>query len=422
MMQFFNKIVKWWSDFFRSLKSDNKKQLVELERLEKQIEELQTLEKQPQASAPFTLTSRMSLKFRGIGLFVIFLAYIIFQSLSIIYLVFTAYILSLAMEAIIDFFQKRVRNRGVAIFFAYLLFVIFVLAGCFFVIPFLITQLSSLITMLTANIEHIQVILETQSLSEIVTGAHWIPWSAKETLIRVLSNPDVVAGVQTKLQTNISQIINLWTSYAKDLGNFAVNFVSGFVNFITKASIVATLAVLFSIQKDAVMKFISSLRGEKKYKYVYIKLERIYKKLWIWLKSQLVLCVFIGLALYLWLRILSWCGIDIPSKGSLALIAGITELIPYIGPILGWSLAVLVAFIHFGRVGAIFVLGIVIIIQWLENNILVPVIMNKSLGVNPIVIFISMIIGGLVIGFVGILLAVPIAVIITLMLEKTFEE
>lgn len=48
--------------------------------------------------------------------------------------------------------------------------------------------------------------------------------------------------------------------------------------------------------------------------------------------------------------------------------------------------------------------------------------MNKSLGVNPIVIFISMIIGGLVIGFVGILLAVPIAVIITLMLEKTFEE
>jgi len=83
---------------------------------------------------------------------------------------------------------------------------------------------------------------------------------------------------------------------------------------------------------------------------------------------------------------------------------------------------VLVAFIHFGRVGAIFVLGIVIIIQWLENNILVPVIMNKSLGVNPIVIFISMIIGGLVIGFVGILLAVPIAVIITLMLEKTFEE
>jgi predicted PurR-regulated permease PerM len=53
---------------------------------------------------------------------------------------------------------------------------------------------------------------------------------------------------------------------------------------------------------------------------------------------------------------------------------------------------------------------------------LIPVLMNKTLGVNPVVIFISMIIGALILWFVGVLLAVPIAVIITLVLEKTFEE
>ncbi|MEI8092310.1 MAG: hypothetical protein WCG98_09380 [bacterium] len=62
----------------------------------------------------------------------------------------------------------------------------------------------------------------------------------------------------------------------------------------TQTSIVLTLAVLFSVQRTSVMKFISGLRGEKKYKFAYMKLERIYKKLGIWLKSQLLLCLFIG--------------------------------------------------------------------------------------------------------------------------------
>jgi predicted PurR-regulated permease PerM len=79
----------------------------------------------------------------------------------------------------------------------------------------------------------------------------------------------------------------------------AVSAVGTFFAFITQTSIVLTLAVLFSIQKDAVMKFIARLGGEKKYTFIYMKLERIYKKLGIWLKSQLFLCVFMGLSMYI---------------------------------------------------------------------------------------------------------------------------
>ncbi|MEI7918710.1 MAG: hypothetical protein WCH65_00395 [bacterium] len=66
-----------------------------------------------------------------------------------------------------------------------------------------------------------------------------------------------------------------------------------------------------------------------------MKLERIYKKLGIWLKSQLLLCVFIGATMYISLWILTMFGIDLPQKGSLAAIAAMTEFIPYIGPIIG---------------------------------------------------------------------------------------
>lgn len=424
-MTIFHKIAKWWADFLRSIKSDNTKQVLELERLEKQIVELQEKEKaveKAQASWGWMLTNRTSLKFWLIGIVAMFLAYFIFKTIDILFLILTAFIVALAIEWLIEFFEKRLRHRGIGIILSYLLLIILVLAGLVFVIPFLLSQLSQMLGMVTNNISGIQTMLQTQSISDIVAASHRIPGSAKEILLKALADPTVVAGVQTKLQSNVSQLMNLGTTYAKDIGNLAINFLGSFVNFLTQTSIVLTLAVLFSIQRTSVMKFISGLRGPKKYKFAYMKLERIYKKLWIWLKSQLMLCVFIGVAVGLALLLLSVFGMDIPQKWSLALIAGITELIPYIWPLLWWFVAVVVAFIHFGRMGVLVVGAIFVVIQRLENNVLIPVLMNKTLGVNPVVIFISMIIGWLIIGVLWVLLAVPISVIITLLLEKTFDE
>jgi predicted PurR-regulated permease PerM len=112
----------------------------------------------------------------------------------------------------------------------------------------------------------------------------------------------------------------MWTNYAQTLGNFAVTFVTGFATFLSKALIVITLSVLFSVEKISVMKFISSLGGEKKYKYIYIKLEKIYKQLGIWLKSRLLLSLFMATTLYVSLWILELFGMSIPNKLSLALI------------------------------------------------------------------------------------------------------
>lgn len=350
------------------------------------------------------------------------IAYFIFKSLDIIFLILTAFIVSLAMEAIIDFFQKKLRHRGLAIILAYLWLVVLVLAGLVFIIPFFLNQIAEMLNILTANIASIQELLKTQSIADIVAGMHRIPVSAKKIIMDMFTDPTIVTGVQSKLQQNITQLMNIGTTYAKDIGNLAVNFLGSFLNFLAQTSIVLTLAVLFSIQKSSVMKFISWLRGPQRYKFVYMRLERIYKKLGIWLKSQLLLCVFIGGAVLLSLRLLSLFGMDIPQKWSLALIAGITELIPYIGPLLGGFIAVVVAYIHLGWAGAIVVMIVFIIIQQLENNVLIPVLMNKTLGVNPVVIFISMIIWGLIMGVLGILLAVPISVIITMILEKTFDD
>lgn len=419
-MKFLKNIFKWSADIFKSIKSDNRKQLLELQKLEKKLDEQKKEHKI--TAAPFVLTNRAFLKFWIIGIVVIFLWFFVYQSLSIIYLIFMAYIISLAMEAIIDFLQKKLKYRGVSIALSYIFMILLFLWAMFFVIPFVLDQLSEVIMIGINNISNRQEILSNKSLVQIIEDIHRLPSALKYGLLESFSNPDVVVGVQGQLQENINQIISMWTSYAKNIGNIAVSAVWTFFTFITQTSIVLTLSVLFSIQKDSVMKFISKLGGEKKHKIIYMKLERIYKKLGIRLQSQLLLSLIIWIAMYAWLWILSMFGIDLPQKWAIAAIAWIMEVVPYIGPILWGAVAALVAFTNFGIYGALIVIGMVAVIQWLENNVLIPVLMNKTLGVNPVVIFISMIIGALILWFVGVLLAVPIAVIITLVLEKTFEE
>ncbi|MEI6773360.1 MAG: hypothetical protein WCL18_00560 [bacterium] len=106
-MALIHKIIKGGSDFFQSIKSDNKKQLLELEKLEKKLDEEHKQEKKTDKS-PFVMTNRMFLKFRAFGVLVLFFGLFIYKSLSIIYLIFMAYIVSLAIEAIIDFIEKRI--------------------------------------------------------------------------------------------------------------------------------------------------------------------------------------------------------------------------------------------------------------------------------------------------------------------------
>ena len=173
-MKVFDSLFKGGSEFLKSIKSDNRQQLAELEKLEQQIEELQKKEKQTPAPAVF-LTNRMSLKFWLIGIFAIFIAYIAYQSLEVIYLIIAAFIVSLAIEAIIDFFQHRLRHRGISIILAYALLLIGVLAGLFFVVPFFLQQLSDIIVIVTNNISSIQDMLANKSLTDIITSSHWIP-------------------------------------------------------------------------------------------------------------------------------------------------------------------------------------------------------------------------------------------------------
>ena len=115
---------------------------------------------------------------------------------------------------------------------------------------------------------------------------------------------------------------------------------------------------------------------------------------------------------------MSLFGFDIPNKLSLATIAALTELIPYIWPLLGGIPVVILATVSYWWMGLILSWTVVFIVQRLENNILIPMLFKQNLGVSPVVIFLCMVLGGVTIGINGVILAIPIAVIITILREK----
>jgi predicted PurR-regulated permease PerM len=124
-----------------------------------------------------------------------------------------------------------------------------------------------------------------------------------------------------------------------------------------------------------------------------------------WLGTQLALSLFIGVIVSLGLWIL---GVRYPL--ALGLVAALFEVVPIIGPILAGAAAFVVASGDGFSVG-LYVILFFIIVQQIENNVLIPVIMGRTMKVHPVIVLVSLLAGAGVAGFFGILLAVPVAVL-----------
>ena len=143
---------------------------------------------------------------------------------------------------------------------------------------------------------------------------------------------------------------------------------------------------------------------------------RIEEKLGSWLRGQLVLTVIIGLLSYIGLTIL-----NIPYALPLAVFAGVLEVIPVIGPIISAIPAILIAVTVSPFLG-LGVAAMYVVIQQLENHLIVPQVMKRAVGLNPLVVILAIAIGSRLLGFAGALLAVPFAVVLQIIVAEIMED
>jgi predicted PurR-regulated permease PerM len=140
--------------------------------------------------------------------------------------------------------------------------------------------------------------------------------------------------------------------------------------------------------------------------------ERVEKRLGSWLIGEFFLMFAVGLFSFI---LFSLAGVHYALP--LALIAGLLEVVPNIGPTLAAVPAILVAYSQAQVLGGI-ALGISILVQQVENNILVPLVMSKVTGLHPVVTLIVLLVGGRYGGVLGVLLAIPV----TLVVETVISE
>ncbi|MBU0597900.1 AI-2E family transporter [Patescibacteria group bacterium] len=309
---------------------------------------------------------------------------VIYMLRDVIMILVVSVILATALNPWVNALQKRKVPRIVATLFIYLAFF-----GTFAVVlVLLIPPMAGQIGEIAKNFPEYynRVISDFSSFRE---------FSLQQNLLNSLQ------GTLESLQENIGQATaGIFSAVSSIFGGF----------FSLLGVVVITFYML--LEENALKKFIRSITPDKYQPYIFQLLNRSQDRLRLWLRGQLILCLIIGVLAYIGLII-----IGLPYALVLGIWAGLTEFIPYLGPFLGAIPAVFIAITTGSFLKALFVVIWYVVIQQLENNLIVPKVMEKTVGLNPLVVIIVMLMGAKLAGVAGIILAVPLALIIKAFFE-----
>ncbi len=185
-------------------------------------------------------------------------------------------------------------------------------------------------------------------------------------------------------------------------------FQTGITIFGSAFSFIIVLVVSFylAVQENGVENFLRIITPAKSEKYIINLWRRSQFKIGRWFKGQLVLGLIIGVLVYLGLTILG-----VRYALTLGILAAVFELVPFFGPILSAVPAILFGFSDSVPMG-LMVIGFYVIIQQFENHLIYPIVVKKIVGVPPLLVILSLIVGGQLAGFLGIILAVPVATVL----------
>lgn len=191
--------------------------------------------------------------------------------------------------------------------------------------------------------------------------------------------------------------------------------ITGVIGAIATIFVVFVLTFYMVVEEEAVRRYFKNLAPEEYQLYLSGAFSKMQKKVGSWLRGQLALGLIIGIAVYIGLSLLG-----VHYALLLAVIAGLLEFVPYLGPILSLSPALIIAFGQ-SPLKALSVVVLYLVIQQLENNILVPKVMQKATGLNPVISIVALLIGAKVGGFLGAVLSIPLATMSSVLLEDLFH-
>ncbi len=228
-----------------------------------------------------------------------------------------------------------------------------------------------------------------------------IPPLADQTTTFVNNLPKYIENLAVPniiVEPVINQLFSALGELPAQAAKATISIFSNLINVLLVLIFAFYLLMSRSKQDEQLEVFFGKERGKKIAKIM----DTLEIKLGGWARGQLILMFLVGFITYVGLRLLG-----IPYALPLSILAGLLEIVPYVGPIIAAIPAVIIGF-SISPVIGIAVTALTFLIQQLENYLIVPKIMEKSVGVSPVIILLALTIGFKIAGAIGALISVPV--------------
>lgn len=379
--------------------------------LEKEEEHLLKKISKPTEVTKVSLSVESVFKAAFAILAVVALVYLVIFTKKVIILFLVALFLSAAFAPGVDRLQKYHIPRPLGILILYAV-----------VLGVLTVMFTSLVPIIAEQIGALAVQLRTM-VQNVVSGQgsdSWLMQKLEPLAAQVWQNID-----QTQL---VSTVTNSLREVATRLTNFAGNALGAIFavfNGIMNLVLVLIITFFMIMNKQNTSDFFRSLFPRRYSDYITVKTKQISHRIGEWIRGVVVLAFAMALVTFIILSV-----INVNYALTLAMVAGIGEFLPYIGPLITFASAALIA-LNQDPILFLWLIPAYALIQFIESNILVPLIIGKSVGLNPVVIMFSLFCGASIgaqlggsaaMGFVGMILAVPVANIISIFVEDYTEK
>ena len=224
--------------------------------------------------------------------------------------------------------------------------------------------------------------------------------------------PPEIEGMLDNFELNLQDISQFTTQWGGSLST-AISVIGSTFSGVLTVVMTLVISLYMSIEKGQVVRDFSWLTQDQKIiKQFTEAIQEINSLLGSWIRGEFITMTIVGALVFIGTAL-----IGLPYPLPLALLAAIMEFIPNIGPTVSAIPAILIALATLGWPGAIATLILYVIIQQLENNLIVPRVMQRNINISGLTVILGILIGGTVFGVAGALLAVPTVIVL-----KTFFE
>ncbi len=316
--------------------------------------------------------------------------YTLYVLKDLVLVLLTSIVIASAIEPAVDWFKRYHVPRVVAVITVYATIIGFFAGLIGFFIPPVLDEMSGFLDILPTYLEQV-------SISNPMTG-------------EVVHDE---AGAVFSLRDGVIELRNALTNASDGFVQTVSIVFGGFVSFV----LIIIFSFYFSVQDKGIDDFLRLVVPAKYTNKVLDLWKRSQKKIGLWMQGQLLLGLIVGVLTYLGLTVLG-----VRYSLLFAIIAGLLEIIPLFGPVLASIPAIALAFVDGGPSLGFLVIGLYLIIQQFENHLIHPLVVSKVVGVPPILIILSLLVGGHLAGFLGIILAVPLAAVLQELVAEISRE